>query len=231
VAAQCDRRQVEHQVRDDDAEAAAGDLRGDEQSGGPAAEGAERPLGEGHDGVERGGDRPKREDQRDERGAGDDGVLQQLQPTVVRGQGLRGDAAADDGGGQQGAADQLGERLTGQARRQAGLLSAARRAVWGHEQRQVLGSPALVSPQQDTLADGWQQAAAVPVSQHAAATGVPASPAAAPTRVTGATGTPELVSWTSLVPASSTGTHWPSTVRQLLPPVRLVSPGASARTV
>ena len=55
---------------DDDAEAATEDLRGDEQRRLDGRDSPQRPFGECDDGVERGGDRSEREDERDQDGAG-----------------------------------------------------------------------------------------------------------------------------------------------------------------
>ena len=93
-----DRRQVEHQVGDDRADARADDLRDDVDAQRRAVvDPTEEPVGERDDRVEvRARDRAEREDQRDEPGAGRDRVLEQLQPDVARRQPLRGDARADD---------------------------------------------------------------------------------------------------------------------------------------
>ena len=73
------------------------------------------------------GDRAEGEDQRDQAGAGDQRVLQQLQPGVVRGQPRGGDAGADDDGDQSGGAEELGERLAGQQGQSHGRFTASAR--------------------------------------------------------------------------------------------------------
>ncbi len=70
----------------------------------------ERALDQGDDRVERRRHRLQREDQRDQRAGGDDAVLQQLQADVARREPDGGDAGADDGGDEQGGAEELGER-------------------------------------------------------------------------------------------------------------------------
>ena len=109
-----DRVEVEHQVREHGAEEAAADLGGDQRAGLAVADQPERALDQGDDRVERGRDRLQREDQRDQRGAGDEAVLEQLQPDVVGREPLGGDAGADDGGDQERGADELGERPPGE---------------------------------------------------------------------------------------------------------------------
>ena len=85
VVDQLDGGQLEHQVGDDRAEAAADDLGDDVEAGVAGADRPEGPVDEGDDGVEVGaGHGAEHQDQPDE-GAGSGGrVLQQLQPDVAR---------------------------------------------------------------------------------------------------------------------------------------------------
>ena len=79
-----DRRQLEHQVGDDRAEAAADDLGGDVGGGVAGGDVAVGAVDEGDDRVEVGaGDGAEDEDQPDQRGGRGGGVLQQLQSDVV----------------------------------------------------------------------------------------------------------------------------------------------------
>ena len=98
VSGDGDGSQAEHQVGDDSADDAA--RRPGRRSAATAlgVDTAPRARSAGDDGVERSRDRLQREDQRDERGAGDRAVLQQLEPDVVRRQPRRGDPRADHGG-------------------------------------------------------------------------------------------------------------------------------------
>lgn len=75
--------ELEDQVRDDDPEAAARDLCGDEHRRLKAGDRTEDALGERDDRVERRGHRPDRQDERHEDAAGDQGFLEQLQTDVV----------------------------------------------------------------------------------------------------------------------------------------------------
>jgi len=131
VVADVDRWQVEHQVREHHAEAAARDLAGDEQGSGGGRDSPEGTLDQGDDRVERGRDRPERQDQRDQHCPRDQGVLQQLQAHVLRGQALRGDTGPDDGRRQQGAAAELGGCLSGEQRHPGGAGSGRH----GHQQQ------------------------------------------------------------------------------------------------
>ena len=112
---QVDRGQVEHQVGDDRTDEAARDLGVDQDDRVASRHGAERSLDQRDDRVERGRDRLQREDQRDQCAAGDDAVLQQLEPDVVRREPGGGDAGADDRGDEEGRADELGQRASGQS--------------------------------------------------------------------------------------------------------------------
>jgi hypothetical protein len=109
VAADVHRGQVVHEVRDDHPEAAAQHLDHDEAGSDPRGDRPEQPLDQRHHRVERRRHRAQREDQRDEDGTGDEGVLQQLQALVTRREARSGHSRPDDGGGQQRAAEQLGE--------------------------------------------------------------------------------------------------------------------------
>ncbi len=80
-----DRVELEHQVGDDRSDTRAEHLRGYVRDELFRRKPPEHSIGEAHDGIEmRAGHGSEREDQRDEAGAGRDGVLQQLQPDVVR---------------------------------------------------------------------------------------------------------------------------------------------------
>ena len=70
------------------------DLGADQRRGIPRADLPERPLDEGDDRVERRRDRLQGEDQRDQGGAGDQAVLQQLEADVVGGEASGGNAGA-----------------------------------------------------------------------------------------------------------------------------------------
>jgi len=103
----------------------------------------------------------------------------------------------------------------------------------------VLGSPAVVSPQHESLAEASQQDAAAAVSQQAD----PAAGSAADVAAEGPAATAGVVAegrrphrgtlWvlsSAWLVGASVGTHWPSTVVRL-PADRVVSSGASASTV
>ena len=79
-----------------------------------AADPAESALDQGHDRVERRGDRLERDDQRDQGGAGGEAVLQQLQAGVAGGEAGRGDPGPDHGRDQERRTEQLGEGAAGQ---------------------------------------------------------------------------------------------------------------------
>ena len=80
-----DGREVEHQVGEDRAEAAADDLGDDVEAGVAAADRAVGPIDEGDDRVEvAAGDRPEDQDQPDQRAGGGGGVLEQLQADIAR---------------------------------------------------------------------------------------------------------------------------------------------------
>jgi len=111
----------------------------------------------------------------------------------------------------------------------------------------VLGSPAVVSPQHESLAEASQQDAAAAVSQQDAAAAVsqqadPAAGSAADVAAEGPAAAARVVAegrrphrgtlWvlsSAWLVGASVGTHWPSTVVRL-PPDRVVSSG-SANTV
>ena len=81
---QLDGGELEHEVGDDGAEAAADDLGDDVEAGVAGGDRAEGPVDERDDGVEVGaGDGAEHEDQPDERAGGGGGVLEQLQADVV----------------------------------------------------------------------------------------------------------------------------------------------------
>ena len=117
VGGQGHRRQAEHQVGGDGPEDSAGDLGHDQRRRVPARHGSERALDQGHDRVERRRHGLQRQDQRNERRAGDDAVLQQLEPDIVRRQPHGRDAGADDRRDQKRGADELGQRPARQHRR------------------------------------------------------------------------------------------------------------------
>ena len=121
------RREVEHEVGDHGADEATGELSRDERRRVWRRHGACRPLDSGDDRVERCRDRLQRQDQRGQHGAGDDAVLQQLQPGVRGGQPYCGDAGADHRGDEEGGPDELGKRAPAQRGHGAALpISVAR---------------------------------------------------------------------------------------------------------
>ena len=101
--------EVEHQVGEDGAEDAADDLGRRHGRGRRGVEHPEHALDQRHHRVERGRHRLERQDQRDQRGAGDQAVLEQLEADVVRAEPLRRDARADDRHHEERGADQLGD--------------------------------------------------------------------------------------------------------------------------
>ena len=102
---------LEHQVRDHRADTGAHDLGRDVDERLTGCDTSEHAVGQRDDRVEvRARYRPEGEDQRDERGAGRDRVLEELEADVVRGESLRGDAGADDDGNEQRGTDCLGRR-------------------------------------------------------------------------------------------------------------------------
>ena len=79
-----DRRQIEHEVGDDRAEAATDHLGGDVGHGVAGGDVAVAAVDEGDDGVEVGtGHGAEHPDQRDERASRGGGVLEQLQADIV----------------------------------------------------------------------------------------------------------------------------------------------------
>ena len=76
---------------------------------------AQQPIRCRDDRVEvRAGDRPEQQDQHGQAEHRGGGVLQQLQPDIVRGELLCGNTGADDDRDQQGGAGELGEQPSGQ---------------------------------------------------------------------------------------------------------------------
>jgi len=103
----------------------------------------------------------------------------------------------------------------------------------------VLGSPAVVCPQHESLAEASQQDASAAVLQQ----GDPAAGSAADVAAEGPAAAARVVAegrrphrgtlWalsSAWLVGAPVGTHWPSTVVRL-PPDRVVSSGASANTV
>ena len=115
-------------VRDERAGDAADHLGRDERGGGAGGDEPEGSFDEGDDGVERRRDRLERQDERHEDGTGDQAVLQQLEPHVVRGEPAGGDAGPDHGGDQEPGPDELGDRASSQctARRRCQRLLTRR---------------------------------------------------------------------------------------------------------
>jgi len=109
------RRQAEHGVGGDGAGGAAGELRQDIGHRGPGPKPPEEPVDQGDHGVEMG---PRHgahgEDDRHQGRCGGGGVLEQLEPHLVRRQALGGDPGPHHGGHQEGGAHELGQRLTRQ---------------------------------------------------------------------------------------------------------------------
>jgi hypothetical protein len=135
-----DRRELEHDVRGDGAEAAARDLAGDVGAGGPGIDLGGEALGQGDRGVEVcARDRPEGEDQRDEHQGGGGGVLQQLQTDLIGRELLSRDARTDNGGDEHAGAEGLGEsargkrplgaHVQGRRRRPAGSLPSSARTA------------------------------------------------------------------------------------------------------
>jgi hypothetical protein len=107
--------QLEHEVREHRADAAADGLGDDVQAGVSGGHGAEESVDERDDRVEVGaGDRAEDEDQADERAGRGGGVLQELETHVVGGQAAGHDSRADDGDDQQRGAERLGGEAAGQ---------------------------------------------------------------------------------------------------------------------
>ena len=96
---------------------AAGHLGGQIRAGVAPAQPAEGGVDEGDHRVEmRPRDRAEHQDDGVEPGGGGRRVLEQLEPDVARRELLGGDARADDDGGQEGAAEQLGDQAAPQRR-------------------------------------------------------------------------------------------------------------------
>ena len=70
----------------------------------------------------RAGNRPERQDQGAQSERGDQGVLEQLEADVIRGESARCDARADHDGDQQGRSDELGQGAAGEAQHRAERL-------------------------------------------------------------------------------------------------------------
>jgi hypothetical protein len=120
------RIESEHQVRHQGAEDSAGELSAEERGRNAGSDDTESPLDQRDDGVERRRHRLQRQDECDQGRAGDQAVLQQLQPEIVRRQALRGDPGPDHRGDQKRGANQLREGATSQRAHWDGLpISAA----------------------------------------------------------------------------------------------------------
>ena len=115
----------EHQVGDDRSPDAAGHLGGQVSAGIAPAQPAEGGVDERHHRVEvRPRHRPEHQDDGEEPGRGRRRVLEQLESDVAGRELLRGDARADDDGGQEGAPEQLGDRRRHSAARSSRPQSA-----------------------------------------------------------------------------------------------------------
>ena len=120
------------------------------------------------------GDRAEHQDDGEEPGRRGGGVLEELEPDVARRQRLGGDPRADDDGGQQGAAQELGQ----QPSPQDGVPHWRRslRVAWSRvlSSRTRLGRPAPTDTRPARTASGMQQdpSPAIPVSAGASASTV-----------------------------------------------------------
>jgi len=120
-------RQLEHQMRDPDAEHGAGDLRRRVDAGRRPFDAAAQGEGERHRRIEmRAGQRAEHEDEHAQHGAGRQGVAQQGERAVTAGEALRHDAGADHRGEQECRAQKLRDRPL---RRRARHVGSAIRAA------------------------------------------------------------------------------------------------------
>ena len=116
VGGDVDRGELEHHVGDHRSDARADHLRDHVHARVARAHPAEQTVGHGDDRVEvRARHRPEREDQRHEARAGGDRVLEELQPDVVGGEALRGDAGPDDDRDEERGAHRFRRRASCQA--------------------------------------------------------------------------------------------------------------------
>jgi hypothetical protein len=105
------RRQGEHPVGEEDAGGRAGHLRNHIRTDLAPAQTPEHGVDDADHRVEVGaGQRSEGQDDRHQRGAGDEAVLEELEPGVVRAQALSGDPGADHGDEQERRADELADR-------------------------------------------------------------------------------------------------------------------------
>ena len=104
--------QAEHQIGDDDAHAGADDLSDHVDEELHATESAEQRVRQADDGIEMcTRDGADGQDDGHQGSTGRDGILEQLQASVSRAEGLRGDARPDDRNQQKRCAHELGDRL------------------------------------------------------------------------------------------------------------------------